>query len=391
MSPNVPVRPDAHDTCDVGVTAPPGSPDAPNTPETRAAGSEPPHGHSLHDAQGEIPVGDHTPAEATSSPSPNLTPLLLVDPLLSLLAETLDDLERVRIAEENRFRHLTRSVEDSDGEVRGLGLSEADAPVAAVAAIVTALNGLEQDATKQLQKALRKHPLGPWVKAQKGVGDKQAARLLAAVGDPYWHTLHGRPRTVSELWAYCGLHVIKIPVGQSNAEAQRVGADGDSSQTGQAAPGVQVTPAGLGSGSHPDTQSSLDTQDAPSVGVAPTRKRGERMNWSGDAKMRTYLIAEACMKQLGAGCKELGDNRHLGPDSCTCGYFRTVYDYGRLKYADSIHLVDCKRCGPSGKPALAGSDLSPGHQHARAMRLVMKELLKEMWREAKRLHEEAAA
>jgi hypothetical protein len=59
--------------------------------------------------------------------------------------------------------------------------------------------------------------------------------------------------------------------------------------------------------------------------------------------------------------------------------FRYVYDEGRAKYAESTHQVECKRCGPSGKPAQVGSELSNGHKHARAMRLVMKAVLADIW------------
>ncbi|OKI16797.1 hypothetical protein A6A07_11065 [Streptomyces sp. CB03911] len=250
-------------------------------------------------------------------------------PLLTLLADALDDLERTRIANQNRLRQLTRTEADSDGEERGFGLTLDMPQVAAVAGIVDALAKLEHDATLNLQRALRKHPLGPWVKTAVGVGEKQGARLIAAIGDPYWNTLHNRPRTVSELWAYCGLHVL------------------------------------------------------PS-GSAPARARGQRANWSATAKMRVYLIAESCVKKRGPACRDL-DGKHA--DGCTCSPYRRTYDGGRLKYADAIHVHDCRRCGPAGKPAPAGTPLSAGHQHARAIRLAMKEVLKDLWLESKRLHE----
>lgn len=406
-------------------TAPPTSnASVSNTPTS--AGPQLPSGQCRDAIQKLTVAGDQArPVGAKVVTKPNAPVPRLVDPLLALLAETLDDLERTRIANENRFRHLTRDVDDSDGERRGLGLSVADAPVAAVAAIVESLNGLEKDATKQLEKALRRHPLGPWIKAQKGVGDKQGARLLAAIGDPYWNDLHGRPRTVSELWAYCGLHV--LPAGHIPAVPQDGLAGGDPNfRTGHADIEAQLTDAGpelnhpSGHGSNathgstaagaPDTHLGHRPHDAQVrtagvgqagsdpgqtarenqcrvAGVAPARARGQRSNWSATAKMRAYLIAEACIKQLSAECKQLGENQHT--DDCTCGHYRTVYDFGRIKYAQSVHPADCKRCGPSGKPAVAGTPLSAGHQHARAMRLVMKELLKDLWIQARAIHLEA--
>ena len=291
--------------------------------------SDHPHGHGKHEPQTAVAVGGHKPADsqclAEDQPSGAVGAQLptpdqircdpqrlgvrggfLRDPVLGLLADVLDDLEKVRIANENRVRQLTRTEEDSDGEERGFGLTLDNPMVKKLVTSVEALAQAEKDATANLQKAMKAHPLGPWVKSQNGVGEKQAARLLATIGDPFWNDLHDRPRTVSELWAFCGYAVHD--------------------------------------------------------GHAQARRRGERSNWSADAKMRTYLIAVSCVKQSAEKSK-----------------YRRVYDEGRAKYADAVHPHDCKRCGPAGKPAAAGSPLSAGHQHNRAIRLISKELLKDLW------------
>lgn len=236
----------------------------------------------------------------------------MYDPLLSTLSDMLDDLQATRTANENRLRELTRSAEDRDGKVRGFGLRDDHSSVVQITALVTALVKMERAAVLELQRCLRKHPLGPWVKATKGVGEKQGARLLAAVGDPYWNDLHERPRTVSELWAYCGYHVLD--------------------------------------------------------GKAPARARGAKANWSATAKMRAYLVAESCMKQRESP-------------------YRVVYDDARAHDEGALHPNECKRCGPAGRPAQVGSPLSKGHAHARAMRKVSKAVLRDLWRESKRLHE----
>src|SRR6266705_1908063 len=104
----------------------------------------------------------------------------------------LDDIVRTRIATKNRVRSLEQS---------GLG----DTPQAAsLTEIAGALREVERAAALSLRRILRKHRFGPWVAQTIGVGEKQGARLLAAIGDPYWNSLHDRPRTVSELWAFCG-------------------------------------------------------------------------------------------------------------------------------------------------------------------------------------------
>ena len=56
------------------------------------------------------------------------------------------------------------------------------------------------------------------------------------------------------------------------------------------------------------------------------------------------------------------------------------------EYADAVHAAECKRCGPKGKPAQPGSPLSAAHQHARAIRLIAKAILRDLWTESERLH-----
>jgi hypothetical protein len=198
-----------------------------------------------------------------------------------------------------------------------------------------------------------------------GIGSKQGARLLAALGDPYWSSLHNRPRTVSELWAYCGYHV--LPASQTMRDAHAFVAPGDQIHdvdqdlVDHQKVGVGIAKGGDAGYGTPDTQLT-------SAGVAPRRVRGQRANWSAMAKMRAYLIAESCMK-----------NRRSP--------YRAEYDKARAHHADATHQVACPRCGPAGRPALPESPLSDGHMHARALRKVAKEILKDLWREAKRLHE----
>ena len=273
------------------------------------SGTKPADSHMRPDNHGGLAVGAQLPTpdhRRGDSQMESVRGGFLRDPVLGILADVLDDLEKVRIANENRVRQLTRTEADSDGEERGFGLTLDNPMVKKLVTSVESLAQAEKDATANLQKAMKAHPLGPWVKSQAGVGEKQAARLLATIGDPFWNDLHDRPRTVTELWAFCGYAVHD--------------------------------------------------------GHAQARRRGERSNWSADAKMRTYLIAVSCVKQSAEKSK-----------------YRRVYDEGRAKYADAVHPHDCKRCGPAGKPALAGSPLSAGHQHNRAIRLISKELLKDLW------------
>lgn len=224
------------------------------------------------------------------------------DVMLGICAEMVDDLEDARKAAESRLRTYT-----SD-EPECYGLTTHHPNVIAAKAILNGLQELEKQAIKNLEKAMKQHPLGPWVERTKGVGLKQAARLLAATGDPYWHSAEDRPRTVGELFSYAGTH------------------------------------SGTG-----------------------IRQRGIQSNWNTDVKMRVWLIAKQSV--------------------ITRGHYRETYDKARFRYAEAIHTSECKRCGPSGKPALPGSPLSAGHQDARAYRIVMREILRDIWAESKQIHE----
>lgn len=282
-------------------------------PDGRSAGLNPlPTGQPVRDTHFPTAGGELSQANA----------------LLLIYADALDDIEATRIASENRVRALVQ-VKGLDGTPEQQRLT----------AIVESLAAIEHGVELELKRALRRHPFGPWVKSTTGIGEKQGARLLAAIGDPYMRpamqrpdgTIEpARPRLVSELWAYCGYHVV-----------------------------------------HPAGQTKRDLHSLPVGGVAPSHQRGQASNWNSDAKKRGFLVAESCMKNRGSS-------------------YREVYEQARLKYADAVHQQDCRRCGPSGHPAPAGSPLGAGHQHARALRLVAKAILRDLWAEGRRLHEEVA-
>ena len=254
-------------------------------------------------AVGSSRTGGEASVDATpKGPAPTSGPVNPVAYRLGAASDTLDDIESARIAIANR----------RDALIRDKLADEKDPDVEILDTVLEQLAAIEHGATLSLKREIRKQPLGPWIKETKGIGEKQGARLIAAIGgDPYIRP-DGTPRTVSQLWAYCGYHVID--------------------------------------------------------GAAPRRKKGTKSNWSSVAKSRAYLIAEACMKQRESP-------------------YRALYDAEREKSAGAVHTSECARCGPTGKPAQPGSLLSDGHKHARALRRVAKEVLKDMWREAKRLHD----
>lgn len=282
------------------------------------------------------------PSIAVAEPSVDST---AADALLLIFADALDDLERVRIATENRVRSLV--------QVKGM---EGTPEQARLEGLCDGLRAMEHGAELELKRALRTHPLGPWVKRTIGIGEKQGARLLAAIGDP------ASRKMVSQLHSYCGYDVLNP--GHAQIETQTADAGVQPLPADQNLRDTQATYVGRDPSS--DTAQGADDTQRKVGGVAPSRTRGQKANWNATAKMRAFLVAESCIKQ------------RTSP-------YRLVYDNGREKYADSLHDHECVRCGPSGKPAAVGSPLSLGHQHARAMRLVAKEVLKDLWTEAKAL------
>ncbi|AWY05484.1 hypothetical protein PBI_MORRISSEY_42 [Gordonia phage Morrissey] len=259
-------------------------------------------------------AGDHSRHDTQSGTVPGLGPIL-DDPTLRVLAENVDDLENLRKASENRIRQLTRAEVDTDGEIRGHGLTEDHPNVVKLRASLDLIAQAEKMSVSNLERAMKDHPLGPWIKAQNGLGLKTTARLLSAIGDPYWNDLHNRPRTVSELWAYCGLAV--------------------------------------------------------HGGYAQKRTKGQVSNWSDTAKMRVWNMVQPIIKNRNS------PYRHLY-DQVKAGYVGAVYDE---RMAGKMF---------KGKPIEVGQPLSDGHIHARAQRVVMKSILKDLWIESKRIHEERA-
>jgi hypothetical protein len=231
-------------------------------------------------------------------------------------AEQYFDAQQARISAENKIR--SQSVDDEP-------LQE----------IVEHYHGLEKFIEKHLKKsyqATASPGVIAWQKAEAGIGDKLLARLLGQIGDPriaspmHWEGTGSKrilvadepfKRSVSQLWSYCG---------------------------------------------HGD----------------PTRRRRKGMSadeamamGNPQAKMIVHLLAESCLKS-GVRTNEDGTKYSVS-------HYGQVYLDARDRYADALHTAECPRCGPSGKPALTGSPLPPAHQHARALRLLGKTILRDLW------------
>lgn len=240
----------------------------------------------------------------------------LYDPVLSQFSVTVDELEAQRRAADSRLLRLI--------DPAGVGLKVTDPAVRQQTAVVDTLKTAERMAIRNLEKAMKSHPLGPWVQSQRGLGFKTMARLLGDIKDPYWKVQYAGepgdltvvsegPRTFDELCAYVGLHVID--------------------------------------------------------GRAPRLRRGQRANWKLSARARLYNCVDPIIKD------------RQSP-------YRKVYDDAKLSLQSAVYSGTFAGVVVKGKEVKAGDPLTKSHIEARAKRKVMKAILRDLYNESRRLYAE---
>lgn len=194
---------------------------------------------------------DETMKSTTPRPHSSRLAYPIADPMLFTLAQTLQDYETLRIAEEHRLRIFSTpsDVPDEDGVCRGFGYAEDSNEVQVVKGLIDPLKELEHRTVLSLQKRMRVNTIWPYFKDVKGVGEKTLARLMACIGDPYLRPLDDgsyTPRTVSQLWAYCGMHTMPNKDGEI---------------------------------------------------IAAKRMKGVQANWNTEAKTRLFLLSQNLLRQ----------------------------------------------------------------------------------------------
>ncbi len=118
-------------------------------------------------------------------------------------AEVFYDLQKLRIATNNRFRTSGRPEEQTQEEADFL------------AGVSTHLDGLEALALQYAKRHLKKHPISKWLEAQRGCGPTMATVIVASFD------IH-KADTVSKFWAYSGLGVMPDGRAQRRIKGQKV-------------------------------------------------------------------------------------------------------------------------------------------------------------------------
>jgi hypothetical protein len=191
------------------------------------------------------------------------------------------------------------------------------------AGYVATLRAAEHECLLAMRRCYRRvvpAEIQAWQRASAGLGIDRLAKILGHLGHPVWATPHH--------WEGSGaarLLVSDPPFARSVSQLWQY--------------------CGVGAPSRRSKGMSADEVFA--LGNPALKKL-------------LYLAALECMK-------------------CRGGVYRLIYERARLEVADKVHSVECVRCGPSGKPALPGSPWSPGHQMAHALRIVGKEILRDLW------------
>jgi hypothetical protein len=266
-------------------------------------------------------------------------------PKVRAAADALHDHQKQRIRVGNQLQAMTtpQSKRTTNGYF-GKGLRKDDPVVIQKAAVAAFLVKEEKKFASILKQRMKNHPLLPWIEASPGLGDLSVGRLLGLIGDPAWHPRCDRPRRLGELNRYCGMDV--------------------------------------------------------NGGVAPRRTAG--VQCANNPRARTCLIvcADAAIKQRCQVCKDEAATARfeldLGPNDtlpwqppafdCNCAKefpYRSIYDETRMQVVDAVHERDCFGKGSCGRPA--GTELNDSHKHAYSRRKAAKAILKDMWREARRI------
>lgn len=109
---------------------------------------------------------------------------------LQLFVESFYDTQKLRIQVGNRISAIERA--------GGVALP-------ALVAGFDALAKIEHSYELEIKREWRKHPLAPWAKGIRGVGELTAAKIVSLCGGSATQRADGTPRSVRQLYSYAGV------------------------------------------------------------------------------------------------------------------------------------------------------------------------------------------
>lgn len=267
--------------------------------------------------EGVSPAGSNGQGQAIDGPQPGANAPAPAWHELRVFAELYADVQQTRIACANR------------AERGGL-----DPTI--LASYLVGLRDSEHQLGLALVRCYRRvvpAPIRAWQQATPGIGEHLLARLLGAIGDPRWATPYH--------W--------ESPDGAT--------AHPEPSQT---APRRVLV-------ADPPFERNVAKLWAYCGHGDPTRRRRRGMTAEDGAalgnpraKMLVHLLAEASMKCGGTAADDHAVPSSVSRPSRARSPYRDTYEQARERYADR-------------------EGWTPGHQHAAALRLVGKEILRDLW------------
>ena len=191
------------------------------------------------------------------------------------------------------------------------------------------ISSLERRELTNIRRMLRKHPLWPWLKEQKGCGPTMSGVIVSEID------IH-RADTVSALWSYCGLAV------------------------------------------------------DPRTGKAVRMRRGEKAGYNPWLKSKLVKVLGDCLIRANSPWRKFYDDykhrkQNTMIDVCMLCNGEKVFKPKKAEGEESAQAKKCTNCDGTGGPAPWGQ--SDAHRHNAAIRYMVKMFLQEMWKVWRELEE----
>lgn len=259
------------------------------------------------------------------------------------------DIQKVRIIAGNRFSAAVR-----DG-----WMSEEEAK-AEYKRVEDSLKRYEKDITKDIGAYAYDHPVWEaWLSRVRGVGPIIAGGLLANIGDI------AKFDTVSKLWAYAGLHTLKVDEATGKRwfpteEEARIWAERFVDRARQKAEGQdnKFTKKQAEAVRSRTMKGVCWGDDVQTETVAAKRRKGQVSNWNSTLKTLCWKIGESF-------------NKVSGP------YQRKLNAFKEQDQAKHPDVVESDKKDRDGNKIRL---YTKGHIHNRAKRKVAKLFLSHLWR-----------